>query len=220
MNLQELRDQFWSDADDVAEPHLFEQADVDLWANEAQDEAALRADLLLEADLAEMCEITVAAGTAAYTLDTRWHRITYATFTPDGETEPRKLTIVDRVELDRLRPSWRTQSDVPEFLIVEPRKVRLAYSPSGAGTLKLEGYRAPLERMVVETDEPEVSVAHHAALVHWMLWRAYNKPDPEVRDPGRAQAALAEFTRIFGPRPDADLKRAGENRPAFNKAYV
>ena len=40
-----------------------------------------------------------------------------------------------------------------------------------------------------------------------------------MHDPGRADKALMEFTKVFGIRPDADYRKATQaNRPQGNKA--
>lgn len=217
MNLEQLREQFRADADDLSTPPLFADEDVDRWHNEAEEEAAVRADLLFEADDAALCQVAVVADTRTYALSPLMLRVTYASFTPTGCADATEVKLIDRIELDRIRPNWRSEREDPRFLIVEPTRLRLGSIPCHAGVLRLEGYRLPLEPMASDAAEPEIPAAFHRHLVQWVLYRAYSKPDSETRDPGRAAAALEEFERMFGPRPDADLRRAQEAGPAVNK---
>ena len=221
MKLSQLRTQFRSDADDVvANPYLFADADVTMWLNEAETEAALRADLLHDSTTADVCEIAVVAGTSAYSLHAAVNRVTYATFTITDASCPTVLRLIDRIELDRIRPDWRTLQQPPEHLIVEAGKARLGCIPSDDGVLAIECYRAPLVAMAADDDVPEIMPASlHRHLVQWALHRAYSRPDTETYDAGRAKAALQEFEHFFGPRPDAAMKQAFEARPQFNKAW-
>ncbi|MGB4825443.1 MAG: hypothetical protein WBP82_11155 [Leuconostoc mesenteroides] len=51
------------------------------------------------------------------------------------------------------------------------------------------------------------------------MHKNYAIPDSETHDVGRSDKALAEFTRVFGLRPDADYRRATQaNRQPHNKA--
>jgi hypothetical protein len=219
VKLGDLRDQFRSQVDDLSTPYDFSDTEVDDWLNQAVEEAAMRADLLLEVDDARVCEIAVTAGTATYSLHEKITRVTYATFTPAGETTPIKLELIDRDELTRRRPAWRTDEDVPSFLLVEAGKARLAPKPTGDGTLNLEVYRLPMRSMVNDVDKPEIQEKHHRFLADWAEFRAYSKPDGETQDLGRAAAAAARFEHQFGPRPDADMGQAAEAVPHVNKAF-
>lgn len=220
MTLEELRAQFRSEADDTSVPYLFADTDVDDWINQAVEEAAVRADLLPEFDNTAVCQIAVVANTSGYALHAAVTRVTYASFTPTGATEPRKLEIIARVELDRRRPNWRTEVGVPDFLMVEQGKARLAPKPDTGGTLKLEVFRLPLAPMTADVEEPEIQAHHHRHLIDWPLFRAYSKPEAETQDPARAAAALGRFEQRFGTRPDADMKQSAEAVPHFNKSWL
>lgn len=220
MTLEELRDAFRRDADDAVAPYLFGDEAVDASLSEAEEEAAVRADLLFESDAPALCQIAVAAGTGGYALHPLMLRVTYATFTAADATEPCELKIIDRIELDRIRPNWRTTTEEPRHLMVEANRLRLGCIPASAGTLRIEGYRLPMEPMTGDSAEPEIPAYAHRHLVQWALYRAYSKPDTETVDLQRAGAALAAFEAFFGKRPDADMRRAQEARPPINKIYL
>lgn len=221
MNLAALRAQFRSEADDSAAPYLFADAELNDWLNQAVEEAAIRADLLLEVDDAAVCQINVASGTAGYPLHAKITRVSHAEFLADGEdaTSSTRLELIDRVKLDRVRPCWRQETERPRFLLTENGTARLAPNPDENGTVTLEAYRLPMTTMAADDDTPEIREQHHRYLVDWALFRAYSKPDTETQDLARAQAAQARFEDHFGPRPDADMKQSDERQPHANAAF-
>jgi hypothetical protein len=210
MNREQLRALFRADSDDLAVPYLFEDAAANAWLAEAEEEAAIRADLLPEYDNLAVCQIATTAGVAGYAVHTAITRITRADFYVGDATEPCQLRLVNRLELDRIRPAWRTETGEPRVLLVEHGKVRLVPTPTDVGVLQLEAMRLPLTPMADDADVPEIQAMHHRHLVQWALHRAYSLPDNETRDPVRAGAALALFESYFGRRPDADEGQAGE----------
>lgn len=226
MTLQQLIDQFRSDVDDRIEDYLFSDADVIGWLNEAEREAALRANLIFDATTSAVCEIAVTAGTNVYPMHSAIFVIERASFLADGADaeDAVVLDIVGRLELNRLRPNWRTTEEAPSTLIVDDKTVQIGCLPSENGTLSLEVYRAPLTPMVLGDGDPmspEIALEHHRHLVEWAKYRAFSRPDAEVFDPKRAEQAEAIFTRQFGPRPDADQRRATyASQPHATRAWV
>jgi hypothetical protein len=208
VTLADLIAEFRSAADDAdAQPYLFSDADITRWLNEAQTEAAIRRRLLRETTDPAMCEIDVTAGTADYTLHPDFVELSHHAFLLDGATERTDLLLVTREWLDRNVARWRDmESDEPLYLVQDALNLRLVPTPSADGTLLLEGYRVPSAQMALSADTPEIAAIHHRHLVQWALYRGYGVPDKEVFDPKRAAQAEADFTRYFGPRPDADLR--------------
>jgi hypothetical protein len=221
MTLEELIAQFRVDTDDKVPPYLSETDDVTAWLNEAEQEAAIRARLLYDVSTTAVCSISVTAGDGVYPLHSAILDITRAEFTPTGSTTGDELHLTDRVELDRTQAGWRTRTDVPRHAIQTDTTLQLGCLPSTGGTIALECYRLPLKNIEDSSSEaPEIGRVHHRHLVQWALHRCYSRPDAEINDPGRAAKAEAEFTRVFGLRPDADYRRTSQaNRPHSNKAY-
>lgn len=221
MNLGQLRDAFWRDADDRAEPHLFDVEDVDRWLNEAQAEAAIRRRLIRESADPSMCVIDVEAGTADYRLHPAMFEISYQAFRATGAAERADMKLVTREWLDRKVARWRDmEGSEPQYLVQDTRELRLVPMPTVAGELLLEGYRVPTKQLSGDADTPEIAEAHHLHLIQWALYRAYSVPDKEVFDPERATKAEAAFTRYFGARPDADLRNDTRmDEPQTNQAW-
>jgi hypothetical protein len=220
MTLEQLIAQFRTDSDDLQAGNLSSNDSITLWLNEAQEEAAIRAQLIHESTDPDICVIPIVAGTSVYALHSKVLDITRADFTPTGSTTPINLILRDRIEQDRLRPDWRTTTDVPQELIQNDTSIRLGCTPNGDGSLSIECYRLPLAAMAADPATPEIAQVHHRHLVQWALHRCYSRPDAEIHDPKRAELALYAFTQYFGIRPDADLRRSfSQNRPMFNKAW-
>jgi len=219
MTLEEAIAAFRVDTHDLAAPYLSSDAEVTAWLAEAQDEAAVRANLLFEASNAAMCEIAIQAGVMTYPLHSAVVTVTYAEFTPTGSTQAQDIDLTDRVAMDRDYPGWRAKTDTPSRMIVDQTTVQMGCKPSTAGTLRMECYRLPLTSLV-DTEQFEIGAAHHRHLIQWALHKCYSRPDAEIHDAGRADKALMEFTRVFGIRPDAELRRNFySNTPQHNQAY-
>ena len=209
MNLEQLIQQFRIDADDmVPNPYLREDEWIAAWMTEAQDQAAMRARLLLDDYTPALTHIAVTAGVDSYPLHPKLYEIAVIDFVPvTGYVQPVYLT--SREKLDRDRNGWRNEpAGVPCSAIQTDTRLRLVPVPSVNGTLRLEAYRLPLKALVNDNDKPEIHEAHHRHLVHWALYRAFSKPDTETMDPNRAKTAETAFTAYFGPRPDSDLRRS------------
>ncbi len=221
MDLAELIAQVRVDSDDlVPNPYLSSDANITAWLNEAEHEACIRARLIHDSTTPAVCAIAVTALTASYTLHNSIIDITRATFTPTGSTTEYVLYLTDRVEMDRNYSDWRTRVDSPRQGIQDDTTFRLGCLPSTAGTINLECYRLPLVNIEDATSEsPEIGRIHHRHLVQWALHRGYSRPDAELFNPNKSATALAEFTRVFGMRPDADYRRTSQaNRPHRNVA--
>ena len=226
MELSDSISQYRTDADDKVEPYLSSDEEVTAWLNEAEEEAAIRARLLFDSSTTAVCDIAVSAGavtagTRVYALHESVFEITRAVFIPTGSTTEYDLYLTDRVEQDRAYPGWRNLVDIPHQLIVDDTKIELGCKPSVAGIIRIECYRTPLVKIEDSTNEtPEINRVHHRFLVHWVLHRAYNRPDSQIFDPGRAEREEALFTQQFGIRPDANNRRDVQaNREHHNRAW-
>jgi hypothetical protein len=218
VKLKELEALYRFDASDNAVPPFLSSHDVARLFTEAEREACERADLIREADDATICQIPIAIGQPQFELDDRIVRVTAAFFTPDGcDPLPLRL-IVDRRQLDGIRPRWRTDSCPPKELLIERSHARLASLPDAAGVVSLECFRRPNRPLAKPDDEPEIDETHHRFLVHWVLKRAFSRPDSDLMNPGGATAAEDAFNAHFGLRVDFDQRQASEAMPTYNQA--
>lgn len=226
MDLSQLVAQYRADADDLVAPYLSSTVLVRGWINEAQEEAAIRARLLFESSNPDICQIVVdaaavTAGTRVYNLHEAVVHITRAVFIPDGSTTEYELHLTDRVEQDRAYPGWRSRVDIPRQAIQDDTRLELGCKPSVAGVIHIECYRTPLVPIEESANEtPEIHRSHHRHLIHWVLHRAYSRPDSEIYDPNRSAREEALFTEHFGIRPNAHNRRNLEaNRQHHNRAW-
>jgi len=198
-------------AQDTATPYLWQDEDIDDWLNEAQQEAAIRARLLraTPASHPALCEYHLAAGETAITVPDQIYEISHQEWAAGSERRPLKL--VSREWMDTTLPGWRAMPAAdPDYLVQDRQQLEVVPPPIADGSVRIEGYRLP-EPMQANNDEPRIPLAHHIHLVQWALHVGYSLPDAETFNPGKSQAAEAEFTRYFGARPDADLRADTRN---------
>ena len=198
-------------AQDTATPYLWQDEDIDDWLNEAQQEAAIRARLLraTPASHPALCEYPLAAGETAITVPDQLYEISHQEWAAGSERRPLKL--VSREWMDTTLPGWRAMPAAdPDYLVQDRQQLEVVPPPIADGSVRIEGYRLP-EPMQADNDEPRIPLAHHIHLVQWALHVGYSLPDTETFNPGKSQAAEAEFTRYFGARPDADLRADTRN---------
>lgn len=209
MTLEQLIERFRIDSNDRVTPYFCPDEDVAAWLNDAEEEAAIRARLLVEDSNPAMCELAIVAGQSEYTLHAKVYEIVHQTFQAVGGGRRAPLVVVTREMLNRVCPDWRDQPNgEPRWLIQSETKARLVPTPSSDGLVRLEVYRLPLKRMASETHKPEIHEANHLHLVQWALHKGYSIPDADFGDASRARTALEAFERHFGKRPDADMRRS------------
>ena len=198
-------------AQDTTLPYLWQDEDIDDWLNEAQQEAAIRARLLraTPASHPALCEFSLTAGETAIALPEQLYEISYQEWVIGAERRPLKL--VSREWMDTTLPGWRAMPAAePDYLVQDRQALEVVPPPIADGAVLIEGYRLP-EPMGADDEEPGIPLAHHIHLVQWALHVGYSLPDAETFNPGKSQAAEAEFTRYFGARPDADLRADTRN---------
>lgn len=176
------------------------------YANDAENEACIRANLLIDSTSA-LTSIAVSSGIATYGLDAKIlivKRVKLA-----NGTEP--LVKTSRRVLDATYPDWENDSGtVRSWLPDDSNKITLYRKPNAATTLNLMVSRLPLNPMLLAdklTQSPEIDAQYHQGLVDWMLHRAYSKQDSQTLDTGKAKEHLKRFTARFGERPPAVVYR-------------
>lgn len=208
MTLADLIRRFRVLADDAVAPYLWADSDVASWLSDGQDQAAIRSRLLMEDADPQVCRITLSAGKHTYKLHpSLYELVNLRVQTASEPYQSKPINLVSREWLDANVSEWRDRQGELCYAIQGDTTIRLVGTPIEVGTLLIEGYRLPFEQLVGNDDEPEIHAAHHEKLLQWALHRAFGIPDTEVFDPKRSLAAEDEFTKYFGPLPDADLRR-------------
>ena len=181
---------------------LWSLAEWTEYANDAENEACIRADLLIDKSSA-LTNISVLAGIATYAVDSKIREVKRVKLS--SGTEP--LVKTSRRVLDATYPNWESDSGtVRSWFPDESNKITLYKKPAAAATLNLMILRLPLAAMALAdklTVSPEIDEQYHEGLLDWMLHRAYSKQDSETLDTGKAKEHLKRFTARFGERPPA-----------------
>ncbi len=204
MILSELIIAAQNQADEVIDKPdlLWSLAEWTEYANDAENEACIRANLILDRT-SGLSIINVLSGTATYSIDEKILLIKRAKLS--SGTEP--LVKTSRRVLDATYPNWETDTGtVRSWLPDGTNKITLYKSPTANATLNLMISRLPSAAMLLAnklTVTPEIDTQYHLGLVDWMLHRAYSKQDAETLDKGKAKEHLARFTKRFGDRPSA-----------------
>lgn len=215
MTLGELIDEYRVLAQDTVTPGFCSDAELTKWFNDAESEAATRARLIRDSE-----ELPILTGETNVDLPAELFNIAYAELCGvAGDVYP--ITASTRDELDEIKPSWRKTTERPKYFVHDDKTLLLGAIPDADYTLTLEFFRVPRKKMTQDTDAPEIHSAHHEGLIQWVLHKAYAKPDGDLFDPGKSASAEAEFTRQFGKRPTADLRRRqNANRPHRNRVHL
>ena len=214
MNLGELIDDFRQDEMDDATPPLNSDQKLTRLFNEADEEAAIRSNLLRKT-----IDFDLVPGDFEIDLPPEIIEIRAARIVEGGQTY--HLEPTDRYEQDRLYRDWRDTTTRPTSFIHDDKSLTLNRIVETTSVLYLECYRLPEKKMADYSDEPEIAAVHHRKLSGWVRFRVYSTPDADYGDKTKAAQGLADFEDYFGHRPRADNRRANNaNRPHRVKAWI
>lgn len=201
MNLSELIANARIQATDRVAPYLWSDDEITSYANDAEREACRRARLITDSTTASVCNITLVAATASYTLSRKVLFVNRVKLV--GESIP--LGPVSYKDLDRQVPGWEDETGTPTRYVkdTDTGKFRPYPTPTAAGTAKLTVTRLPLEDMVGDSDEPEIQPHLHGSLLFWILHCMFSKPDNDGYDEAKAAKNLALFEQEFGKKSAA-----------------
>lgn len=202
--LRQLIDDCREELDDEVAPYLYDDAALIRHLNDGVLEACLRARLLVETSRADICQIALEPGRAAYTLHSSIFVIRRVEL--DGQ-DGSPLARVTSATLDRRCRRWRSEKGVPRYLVrdMQSRQVLVSPVPEEPTVLRLTVWRGPAADEMLENDddEPVIDVVHHAKLIHWACHRAFLRKDSERYDPASSASQLELFEQYFGTRPTA-----------------
>lgn len=204
MKASEIVRIFRREADDVAQPYLWDDEDATEFLNDAENEACRRARLLVDSTDPECCVYAIVPGDLVIELDPRVLFIRRAK--ADGRAQPwGRMQLAD---MDKQRPGWDADTGEPRLYIpdFQTDTIRPYPIPEADDVLRVTVSRLPLNPITVNTLDskaPEINPRHHRSLVFWMLYRAFSKQDADTYDPKRAQLNLDLFEAEFGKKSTA-----------------
>ena len=134
--------------------------------------------------------VTVAAGSATVRLPAKVRKIRAARL----EETPRELELMS-VEEVGAEGTLPVASGVPRVLVMGGRAgmVQVVPVPLEDTRIVLDVFRLPNERIGSTSDELEVDDMYATDLLHYMLYRAYSRPDPDTMDRVRADYFREQF---------------------------
>lgn len=213
MTLDQLITQCRFVLDDKKAPYLWDTDSLTLWLNEAQREAAERGRLLADRTTADICQVQLVEGQYEYLLDPRVLDVEVARLRQGRRP-------LERVTDEHMECVPKTRIGPPRAFLVEERAgqlvLRVDRQPPDPTTIPTDSYlpiidlqviRLPLDDMELPDDEPELLPQYHLNLTHWALFRAFSTRDSDAGDSDRADRADAQFTRAFGQKIDANVRR-------------
>lgn len=210
MTLQDLIKLYRADSLDKPESQFCDDELLTIYANEAQDEACRRGQLLRDSS-SSWCTLSVAAGAESVRLNPLAIRVLRA-FVDGCALQPLHVD-----EMDAFFPGWQFQAvrNRPTHLItgVSTDQLYLWPRPDKEYTVNLTVQRLPKKPMQGCGDSPEIRPELHQALVSWMLYRAYSRTDGDLMDPAKAGVSLAKFEAEFGRKASGrneEWVRAGD----------
>jgi hypothetical protein len=186
-------------------------------ARDSATQLSLSADIMASGEAYVIGDATqaltvvgVQAGTSIYPLSKKITKIQAAYLL--GDTAP----LVQKTEawLDRFVYNWRMATGQPRYYLEEDGLIRLVPAPdsslnnnTGKDLMRLEVYRLPLKELSIAlNNEPEISSEYHYALIHWMCFIAFQKPDTETQDLAKSAWHERKFDDYFGARRSAHDK--------------
>ena len=203
MTLVELIERFRRDADDLANPPLWDEDDILANIASAQDEFC-RLTGGLRDSTSSITQIAVAPSNVFVSHSSRIMTIRAAKRLSD-HAEIRVLNIAN-LPLHVRPPDYGISREVrldattgELFAVVvgiEEKKLRLVEIPIVSDTIALTVDRLPLVRPTdVNTHSLEIDEEFHLDLLDWVKYLAYNVDDSEINDPDKAERHRGTFEK-------------------------
>lgn len=221
--------------DDNVAPYLWSDTELLRNLNYAEVQACRRADLIVDGTTGNDTGTSVwSLGTGGTRGTGGVQPLCSLTLIPDQATYvlSRKIRRVKRVqlasmvfpligpvtyeEMDTFLQGWfGTNGTVgtagsggyPTYFLNEPgNTITFIKAPSVADTARLTVVRLPLNTFSLATS-PEIEEEHHDGLLDWAAHLAYMKDDSDALNLVLAKTHEDNFTRRFGPLPDAYSER-------------
>lgn len=194
MNSTTLLARFRLDADDVAAPYLWSDAEVYSYMDEAQKMFCRLQGGIADASSA-LTTLAVTAGSTWVSISPKILKLRFV-----QRADAREVTILNFEDVQSGRAGVRfDMATGPLSTVVvgmEKDKIRCVPIPVANDTLQLTIYRLPLADITAAAQALEIDELHHTALLLWMKHLAHSKQDAETYDRGRATQFEEQF-RVY-----------------------
>lgn len=170
---------------DEVQPYLWSDALILRYLDEAQTAFCRETE-----GLEDQIVVTVAAGIPAVRLPMKVRKIRAAYL--EGSPYGLKLISIEEAGADGMAPGV---PGVPRVLVMGGRigTAQVVPAPLEDTRIVLDVFRLPDERIESMTDELEVDEVYAPTLMHYALYRAYSRPDPDTMDRVRADYFREQF---------------------------
>lgn len=223
MNLSEIRRLARQRLDDLTQPYLWSNEELNGFINESIREAAIRSRAIVDSVTPECCKILVTAGKQNYSI----HPSVFQIKRVNDVTNANPLTRTSFEEMDGVISQWQLNTGQPTHFIYDfnhhgddcntANTITLYPIPNQAIELNLTVYRTQLDDLT-DSDTPELPIHTHSDLVWWVCYLAYIKQDAEGLNVDKAMRFDALFTLAFGAKQSArQLEFRRKNRAIRTK---
>ncbi len=159
---------------DEAEPFFWADGLVLRYLDEAQVEFCRRTEGI-EDSTSSLCTLQVPAGAGTAKLSPKILKVRAAVL----DSPSRRL---DLLSVEDARRTPTVGHGVPRALVIGRGSVQLMPTPTEPCVIRLDVFRLPLAAVEAPGDEAEVDDRHAPTLMHYALYRAYSRPDPDTMD--------------------------------------
>lgn len=165
---------------DEEAPYLWPDALILRYLDEAQVAFCRRTEGI-EDSTSPICTVAVPAGATSVALSPKILKVRAAYLAETGHTL--EIGSVEGARRDGVLPRTGTPHTI--LLKLSAKAAQIIPAPATDVTLKLDVFRLPL-KTVDASDATEVDDVHSTTLMHYALYRAYSRPDPDAMDRVRA----------------------------------
>lgn len=181
--------------DNTTGDKLWSQSEILEYAQDAENEAAERAGLLLDNSSA-FTDIAVNTSTALYGLSNTIVEVRSAIMALGTE----ELMPTSEKVLDQSFASWRSNTGTPRsYFVSATNEIRVYPQPVVVDTINMTVTRFPNTPMTTSSS-PEIQVRDHPGLLLWILKRAFLKNDSETLNVDKSMDYDKQFEEWFGPK--------------------
>lgn len=186
-------------------PYLWSDSLILRYLDEAQTEFCRRTEGI-EDSTSSICTINVPAGADSVAISPKILKVRSVTIADTGRA-------VEVSSIEAERGHARLPAGEPRTIILKLNAHKALIMPAAERdvVLNLDVMRLPLTPIESPGDEVEVDAMYDGTLMHYALYRAYSRPDPESMDRTRADYFLQAFERacVMANREQGRARKGG-----------
>lgn len=190
---------------DSVPEYLWSDKQLTRYANEAVQEACIRAPLIVKT-----YSIPVVATTAEYALSPYMRQINHAKMTLVEKPLAQSTDVALSMQYGY---AWRDTAFTPTHYVRTKQKLRLYPVPIVNDTLFVTGSCIPDDDFDLDED---IDPGYNKGLLYWIAYKAYLLNDSDSGNKARADEFLGLFEGVFGRRRSAAFDTFAFNNPMYS----